>query len=581
MKSSTTERRFSAILMADVVGYSRLMAQDVDSTIETLKGCRKIFADSAAGHGGWVVNTPGDSILAEFKNPVEAVKSACEIQREIEARNLDLPGDRKMQFRIGISHGQVVADENAIYGDEVNIAARLEGLAEPGGICISSIAHKNICDEMELACEYLGEHELKNIAKPVPIYRLLMGMGARPTRKTNPTSSRLTKPSIAVLPFANFSAEQEQDYFADGITEDIITELSRFKSLLVIARNSTFIYKGRAVTVQQVGRDLGVQYVLEGSVRKIGNRVRITAQLVEADDGGHLWAERYDRDLEDVFSIQDEIASMIVANIPRRLEAANLDRAKRKPTEVMAAYDFLLRGKDHHHRATEEDNTQAMRMLDLAIEHDPDLAQAYAWKACTLGQAIQRGYSEDRTAMVQEALTCAEKSRELDDEDSESHRILAEIHIINRRFDDAERHQERAFSLNPNDPRVVALKGQLLTWTGKPEEGASWIELARRLDPYPPEARADSLALAYFCARHYEAALKTLSLIGQPTHVHHANLAACHALLDHPPEARTHLEEVLRMQPEFSAGAFTDGLPYKLDADRAHHRDALLKAGLP
>ncbi|MCZ6644716.1 MAG: adenylate/guanylate cyclase domain-containing protein [SAR324 cluster bacterium] len=591
------EKRKSTILMADVVGYSRLVAQDIETTLHTLQNYRKVFSHHVTEHAGWIVNTPGDSILAEFKEPVDAVRSAAKIQNDLAKQNAELPGEEKMFFRIGISQGEVLAEENGIYGNEVNIAARLEGLAIPGGICISSIVHSNISGTYHIECEYLGEHELKNISRPVPVYRVLFdaprepggeGKPATPqagnatlSEVSNPATARLSKPSIAVLPFTNFSNDQEQEYFADGMTEDIITELSRSKSLLVIARNSTFTYKGQAVTVQQVGKDLGVEYVLEGSVRKDGNRVRITAQLVDAIDGTHLWAERFDRELKDVFSLQDEMAQMIVANIPRRVEAANLERANTKVTESVAAYDLLLRGKDHHHKRTREDNAKALEMLDKAIALDPDFAQAHAWKACTLGQASARGYRAWSEELARESVELAEKARELDEGDSESHRILCELHIYEQQFDQAESSHERAFSLNPNDPRIVAQRGQLLTWLGKPEEGVGWIELARRLDPYPPDGRADSLGQALFSARRYAEAVNAYKLIGSPRYSHHANMAACYAMMDEPEPAAKHAATALKLNQEISIQGLVKDLPYKQDTDREHHMQALQKAGLP
>ncbi len=511
---------------------------------------------------------------------MEAVESAREIQDDLEGRNAKLSSERRMLFRIGISQGDVVVKDSAIYGDDVNIAARLEALADPGGICISSAAHANVVGKLEITCEFLGEHQLKNISNPVPVYRVLFGPGAASSPGAIPTASRLNKPSIAVLPFANFSADQEQEYFADGITEDIITELSRFKSLLVIARNSTFAYKGQAVTVPQVARDLGVQYVLEGSVRKAGNRVRITAQLIEATDGSHLWAERYDRELADVFAVQDEIAQMIVAALPRRLESANLERVNLKTTENLVAYDYLLRGKDHHHRRTREDNALALKMLDKAIELDPHFALAYAWKACTLGQAAARGYREWNEELSQESLTLAEKSRDLDEDESECHRILCELHLFQLRFDQAEIHHERALSLNPNDPRIVAQRGQLMTWLGQADEGVAWIELARRLDPYPPDARADSLGQALIAARRYAEAIKAYKLIANLNHTHHAHMAACHAMLGDMEAAHAHADTVRKLAPDYTVDGIVNSLPYKHDQDREHHREALRKAGL-
>ncbi len=389
------------------------------------------------------------------------------------------------------------------------------------------------------------------------------------------------KPSIAVLPFDNMSRDPEQDYFADGITEDIITELSRYPDLFVIARNTTFTYKGKAVDVKKVGRDLGVRYIAKGSVRKSGNRVRITIQLIDAGDGSHLWAERFDRDLEDVFAVQDEITQMIVAALPRRLESAHLERAKRKLTGNMAAYDYLLRGKEHHYRGTKEDNAEARRMENKAIELDPGYAQAYAWRACSIAQAWYRGYFEgggnDAKELIHEA---ARKAVSLDDGDAECHRVLSGVQLVRRRFDEAELHQERALALNPNDPRIVSAMGELQTWLGNPDEGVKWIEKAMRLDPTDAGRRAIHLGTAMFVAKHYPEAVKSFKRVPSPQFGQHAFLAACYAYMGDGDEAKAHASEVGSMKPDFTVDDFLESLPYKNESDREHHRGALRKAGL-
>jgi adenylate cyclase len=572
-------KRVSAVLMADVAGYSRLMGENLTVTVGSLKACRGIFSRLVAESHGRVVNAPGDSILAEFPTACDALEGALHTQHELEHYNGSLPPERRMQFRIGISLGEILADEDGIYGDEVNIAARLETLAEPGGICISSIAHCNLTDPPPVQFEFLGEQRLKNISRPIPVYRVLTAH-SRP-RPGSVAAAHLDKPSIAVLPFNNFSDDSEQDYFADGMTEDIITELSRFKSLFVIARNSSFVYKGRSVTVQQVARDLGVQYVLEGSVRRMGNRVRISAQLVDAADGRHLWADRFDRDLDDMFTMQDEIVRMIVANLPRRMEAAALETIKRQPTENMAAYELLLRAKDHHHRRSPEDNAKALDALDKAIELDPEFALAYSWKACVLGQAMIQGYQPKSAKTLEYGLELVTRGIQIDSEDSEGQRLMAELHLLHRRHEEALRFHERAIALNPNDPRIVAQRGQLLTWMGKGDEAVSWIELARRLDPYPPDLRADSLGLAHFVARSYAEAVRAYRQMSKPDSGHLANLAACYALLGEAEQAEAHRAETLRLAPGFTTKAFMEWQPYQHPADAEHHIAALQKAGLP
>ena len=368
-------RKLVAILAADVVGYTRLMADDERATVRALTEHRELFVEHVAAYHGRVVDTAGDSVLATFDSVVEAVEAAVKAQRALAARNEALSAHRKMLCRIGVNLGDIIIrDDGTIYGDGVNIAARLESVSEPGGVMLSEDAYRQIKTKTAHNFSEAGAHQVKNIADPVRMYRWTDA-----SRVTHPEAAcvevtpRLPdKPSIAVLPFDNMSGDDDQDYFADGLTEDIITELSRYQTFFVIARNSSFAYKGAAVNVGKVGQELGVAYVVEGSVRKAGNRVRITAQLVKASNGKHIWAERYDHDLTDIFDIQDEVTRAIVAAIPGRLERADLDRIKRKRPEDMAAYDYVLRGKMHHHRVTESDNAEALRLLNKAIDLDPE-----------------------------------------------------------------------------------------------------------------------------------------------------------------------------------------------------------------
>ncbi|MFQ5985335.1 MAG: adenylate/guanylate cyclase domain-containing protein, partial [Alphaproteobacteria bacterium] len=566
-----------------VAGYSRLMGEDEEGTLRTLNAYRAVIDGLMAGHRGRVFGSAGDSVVAEFASAVEAVRCAVEIQEELEKRNADLPDDRRMRFRIGVNLGDVMIEGDNLLGDGVNVAARLESIAEPGGICLSGSVFEQVKGKLESRYEDLGKQEVKNIAEPVRVYRIRLESEATRTATDEKAArpSLPAKPSLAVLPFVNMSGDPEQEYFVDGITEDIITELSRFRALFVIARNSSFIYKGRAVKVQEVGKDLGVHYVVEGSVRKAGNRVRVTAQLVEAATGNHVWAERYDRDLEDIFAVQDEVSRTIVGTLAGRLEAAGVEQAKRKPTDNMAAYDYLLRGNEHHHRGTKDDNAQALRALEKAIELDPGCAPAYAQLACTLGQAWARGYLEDRDEVFNRCFENAQKAYSLDDDDSECHRILAAIHLFRQEHEQAEFHLERGLALNPNDPRIVSLKGELLTVLGQPEEGLEWVEKALRLDPHHPDGRSNDMGRALFVARRYQEAVRAFKRIPHPNHLHHAFLAACYAQMGNVEEAQAHTAEVLRMDPDFSVDKYLTTLAYKHQADRQHHRDGLIKAGLP
>jgi TolB-like protein/tRNA A-37 threonylcarbamoyl transferase component Bud32/Tfp pilus assembly protein PilF len=398
---------------------------------------------------------------------------------------------------------------------------------------------------------------------------------------TGPHDPQSTRPSIAVLPFESMSGDPEQEFFADGITEDIITELSRIRSLFVIARNSSFAYKGKAVNIPEVARELGVRYVAEGSVRKAGNRVRITVQLIEAATGSHIWAERYDRDLEDVFAIQDEVARAITATLPGRLEAADLERAERKPPENLAAYECVLTGKILHHRVNKEDNAEALRLLDRAIELDPQYAHAHAWKACVLGQASFQGFVDDREAALTRAEEALQAAYTLDDSDAECHRLLSAVNLASRQYDKAAHHQERGLALNPNSDLIVVQQGELFTWTGRPDEGVEWIRKAMRLNPYHPERFWNHLGRALFVARRYDEAIEAFRRIAIPDHTHHAYLAACHAQLGNRAEAERHAAEATALCASFSIDEYLSTLPYQHEADLQHHREALIKAGLP
>ena len=585
MAEGEVRRKLAAILYADVAAYSRLTGADEEGTHKTLSAYLDAMAAAIEGHDGRVVHYAGDAVLAEFRSVVAALACAVEIQKELGARNAEVPDERKVQFRIGVNLGEVIVDRDDIYGDGVNVAARLESLADPGGICVSGKVYEETRNRLEVAFEEMGAQSVKNITEPVPAYRVILAAGeagsAASAAEQTPALALPDKPSIAVLPFQNMSGDAEQEYFSDGITEDTITELSRFTSLFVIARSSSFAYKGKSPNIQDVGRELGVAYVLEGSVRKAGTRVRITAQLLDTSNGAHVWAERYDRELEDIFAVQDEITEIIVATLPGRLEALDLERAKRKATENMAAYDYLLRGKDHHHRVTKEDNALALEMLDKTIELDPSFAQAYAWRACTLGQAWSRGFIEDPDWAWNQIGESLERARSLDEDDCEVHRLFADVHLIKREFDQALAHQERALSLNPNDPRMVSQHGEILTWMGRADEGVEWQEKTLRLDPVSEDRRRGNLAQALFVARRYQDAIDTYKRVVSLTMQRHAYLAACHAYLDHCEDAKAHAAEVLKLAPDFSVHGHLEKLPYMNQADLVHHREGLLKAGLP
>jgi adenylate cyclase len=589
MTQPTVERRLAAILAADMVGYSRLMEADETGTLARLKTHRVELIDPAiAKCKGRLIKTAGDGMLVEFSSVADAVACAVEIQRRMAGRNSDVAPGREIRFRIGINLGDVISEDHDIFGDGVNVAARLQELAEPGGICVSGAIRDQAGERLGVAFEDLGDQRIKNISRPIRVFRVRLDQHTGPTRiapgatgrPRAPLGAVTDKPSIAVLPFANMSGEPEQEFFADGLTEDIITELSRFRDLFVISRNSAFVYKNRAVRIQEVAAEFGVQYVVEGSVRKAGNRVRVTVQLIDAESDRHVWAERYDRELEDIFAIQDEITAAIVATLPGRVEAAGHERVKRKPTDNLAAYECVLAGKVLHHRSTREDNAEAQRVLERAITLDPKYAHAHAWLSCVLGQAWTYGWCEDRDALFRRAAEESQIALALDENDSDVHRILAAINLIRDNHERAIYHQERALALNPNYDMLVVQQGELLTWLGRPEEGIEWIQKAMRLNPYHPERYWSHLGRAYFVARRYPEALEAFARISRPDHAHHAFMAAACAQMGDEETARAHAREVTSRQPEFSVDAYLATLHYKRESDRAHHREGLLKAGL-
>ncbi len=569
-----------------MVGFSRLMEADETGTLARLKTHRIELIDPAISKNrGRIIKTTGDGMLVEFHSVVDAVLCAAEVQRRMAKRNTDVAPARWMQFRIGINLGDVIVDGNDIFGDGVNVASRLETLAEPGGICISAAVRDQVGDRLEdLSFEDLGDQTVKNIARPIRVFRIHLDSDATPA-PTHPQGTAAPavarKPSIAVLPLVNMSGDPEQEFFADGLTEDIITELSRFHDLLVISRNSTFVYKGKAVKVQDVAKEFAVDYVLEGSVRKAGGRIRVTVQLIDAEADRHVWAERYDRELADIFAIQDEMTRAIVATLPGRVEAAAHDRVKRKPTDNMAAYECVLAAKVLHHRSARDDNMEAQRLLERAIVLDPNYAHAHAWRACVLGQTWVYNWCDDRDATFEQVASELEIALKLDDNDSDVHRILAALNLNRDDHDKAAFHQERALALNPNYDLVVVQQGELLTWLGRPEEGIDWIKRAMRLNPYHPERFWSHLGRARYCAEKYADAADAFSRITRPDHTHHAFLAATLAQMGDAVAAGAHAAEVLKREPAFSVAAHLATQHYKRDLDRARYEAGLIKAGLP
>jgi adenylate cyclase len=581
MNTKRMHRKLSAILSADVKGYSRLMGEDEEATVSTLKRYREVLAGLIQQYRGRVVDSPGDNMLAEFPSVVDAAECAVEIQKELQAKNVELHGARRMEFRIGINLGDIIQDEERIYGDGVNIAARMESLADGGGICISGTVFDSIENKVALSYEYLGEKTVKNISKPVRAYRVLFEQDATHTENVGEFDLP-DRPSIAVLPFTNMSGDPDQEYFSDGITEDLITDLSKITGLFVIARNSVFTYKGKAVKVQNVSRELGVRYVLEGSVRKAGDRVRITSQLVDATTGGHLWADRYDRDLSDIFALQDEVTEKIVAVLAVKLGEGEQQRLMEKQTGNVMAYDYFLRGLGYANQFTKEANDQARKMFHKAIELDPEFAITYGKLGFTYLTDWIMGWSRDPQSLDR-ALELGKKARSLNESLPEAYCLLGETYLWKKQHERAVSLYETAIELNPNNAEWYSDLGGILNFADDPERGIDLIMKAMRLDPLSSLYTLFNLGHAQYLVRRYDEAEKTLNraLKNNPDFIPaRAILAATYIETDRPEEARREAAEMLKRSPETTLEIWRQRLPYKDPALMDRCIDALREAGL-
>ncbi|HEY6983679.1 adenylate/guanylate cyclase domain-containing protein [Reyranella sp.] len=578
------EHKLAAVLAADMVGYSRLMEVDERGTLARLRTHRIELIDPAiAKNQGHIIKTTGDGMLVEFQSVADAVRCAVEIQDRMRRRNSDVADERRIDFRIGINLGDIIFDEGDIYGDGVNVAARVEQLAEVGGICVTAAVHDQVDGRLDIAFEDLGEKLLKNISRPVRIYRVVAG-----APETTPAAAggqaaakaAVVKPTVAVLPFANMSGDPEQEFFVDGLTEDILTELSRRRELFVISRTSTFVYKGQAANLREVAQKLGARYLVEGSVRKAGDRLRVTVQLIDTASDAHIWAERYDRKLDDIFAIQDEITAAIVATLPGRLEAAQHDQLARLKPSNMAAYECVLAAKVLHHRSTREDNAEAQKLIDRALQLDPDYAHGHAWRGCILGQAFTYGWCKDKEATMNEVAFELSKALALDDNDADVHRILAAIAVVQGDLNRARYHQDRALALNPNYDLVVVQMGELFTWLGRADEGIEWIRKAMKLNPHHPARFWSHLGKAHFVGRQYAQAIESFMHLSTMDVQQHAFVAACYGWLGDRTAAAAHLARVRELEPELDAEKFLATMHYADVADLEHLREGLAKAGM-
>jgi len=522
--------------------------------------------------------------MAEFNSAVDAVNCGLEIQQELAQRNKELPINRRMEFRIGINVGDVVEENGRIYGDGVNITSRLEGLATAGGICISGWVYDQIENKLDLAYTYLGEKKVKNISRPIRVYAVKLTAGVTESemgKRHEPPA----KPSIAVLPFLNMSGDVDQEYFSDGITEDIITALSKFRWFFVIARNSSFTYKGKEIEVKQVAEDLGVRYVLEGSVRKAGKKVRITAQLIDAPTGYHIWAERYDRDLEDIFAVQDEITHNIVRSVGPEFLSAEMKRAQRKDALNMNVWDYIMRASSHHGRYTKKDAEEAQRLLHKAIELDPMSSEAYCLLAFTHLMQVQFGWSKSTAVSIKEAEEAANKAVTIDDRDAWAHTALGLVDLISKRYDDAICRLENAIDLNPNLANAYGAIGQAHALGGEYEGAVTHINKAIRLSPHDPFVVYwfGHLGVAAFADERYEDACywgrKTIQRNPMFPGGHRLVAASC-GQLGRKQEAENELKELFLLMPGMTADDVRNQVPFRRPSDMERYIDGLRKAGL-
>jgi adenylate cyclase len=586
----SVERKLAAILAADVMGYSRLMGEDEAGTLARLKEHRRELIDpKISEHKGRIVKTTGDGLLIEFPSVVEAVACAVAVQRGMAESNVTTPEAQRIVLRVGVNLGDIIiGEDNDIHGDGVNVAARLEGIAEPGGICVSGTVRDHIGDRLNLAFEDMGQQTLKNIARPVRAYRVRLDRtGERPGRWWAETSSSLAlpdKPSVAVLPFANMSSDPEQEFFADGIAEDVITALSRYPSLFVIARNSTFTYKGRAVEVRQVGRELGVRYVLEGSLRKAGNRIRVTAQLIEAETGNHIWAERYDRNLTDIFAVQEEIAEAVTVAIAPAVADAERQRAMRKPPERLDAWAAYQRGMWHASRDSATDIEIAKHYFRQAIDLDPNFTGGY--NGLALAHFIDSGiYHPDRRAELQSASEeLARKAVALDPNDAEAHARLGGALTNRGDFVGGLAESERALELCPNLASGHGRRGSALVYSGHPKQGIEALGHAIRLDPHSPLLPISLLqvVIAHYNSGEYTAAVEVATGLTRafPNFPNtYRFLAAALGQLGRTEDGKQALEKALALSPIGFETYVQRRAPFYRPEDHAHMLDGLRKAG--
>ena len=585
------ERRLAAILAADVVGYSRLVGEDEEGTLRALSACREVIDGLVASHHGRVFGSAGDSVIAEFASPVEAVRCAVNIQRDLETRDAGIPENKRMRFRIGVNLGDVVVDGDDLMGEGVNVAARLEGLAEPGTVNVSGSVHEQVKNKLDVGFDFLGPQELKNIAEPVPVFRVRLEPRSSTSQlaasQRSPESpAQPEKRSIVVLPFENMSGDPEQGYFSDGITEDIITELSKFRSLFVIARSSSFSFKGQSPEVKEVSRRLGVRYVVEGSVRRAGNRVRITAQLIDAVADAHLWAERYDRVLEDIFTVQDEVTEAIVAAIAPEIGKAEQQLATSKKLENLNVWEVYQRGMWHLYQRTKDDLAEARRLFEAALSLDPGLSHACSALVDAYFYEVVLGLADSVAENRDKALQAARRAVELDPDDAAAHCAMGKARIVRREHALAVPDLQLAIDLNPSSAWAHYGLGAAAVFSGHAEEAIRHLERAIRLSPRDQHMGSFMvrLAEAYLVKRDYPGAVQWARKALQQQGFQWSRYAALLAglgFLGEREEARRVLDECLAQRPNFSVSLVRDGHLYTDAAALDHYLEGLRHARVP
>ena len=587
MSEQKPRRKLAAILAADVVGFSKKMGENEDRTLRNLKACRTLTDESIEAHHGRVFGSAGDSVIAEFASPVDAIVAAVEFQRNLRDRNLKINPEEQMEFRVGLNLGDVIVEGDNLYGDGVNVAARLEPLAEPGGICVSGKFHDEVRRKLDLGFVSKGAQEMKNIEEPVHTFNVLLGHETEEVSQISsldPSAETIVrqtsvneKPRLIVLPFNNLSNVEDNDFLVDGIVEDLITEFSRINSIEVISRNTAFSLKGKEIENTKIAAEFGIDFIATGSIRSSGNRIRISVDLTDPATGSSIWSERYDGTMDDVFEVQDEIVRKVIVALVGKLEMAGLERAKRKPTENLTSYEYLLRGRDFHHKFSKEGVLSAIEMLDKSIEADPNNAQAYAWGACSLGQGLGSGYLEgDQETHFQKLQSLIQKALELDENDLECNRILCELNKLFEDFEQSEFYGKKAYDMNSNDPRVVCAYGELLVLTNRAEEGTELLIKAHELDPVGMGAsnadkRLGDVMFGAYVKGDFHQCLEFDKKIGKKQPIAWITKIASLESLNQSQEKEVELKKFADAYPEIVLGE---------EIDKLHFQDASLKLTL-